>query len=138
MKQSESSLQSIAPVANSAAATAVIAGSSSMNVQNSDPNPNSHVNDSLMNDDDNGEGDGEGDDENDVRDNVVRPKSKPAQWKCQKKSKTPYLLDYFDFKTPDANHKLKAKCKLCTTTVCGTSGNNSNFMSHLKYVSVVF
>lgn len=61
--------------------------------------------------------------------------SDSAAWKIYKVSKSQHLKAYFDFKTPEANKKMKAKCKLCGNNVCGTSGNNSNFLSHLRYVS---
>lgn len=84
------------------------------------------------------------DDENGERDSVSvsngqrKMPSDPVEWKLHKVSKSQHLRVYFEFKTPDANKKMKAKCKLCGNTVCGTSGNNSNFLSHLRYVSIVF
>lgn len=76
-----------------------------------------------------------GHDEN--RDGVVGVEpTTSSKWKCYKSSKTQHLQQYYEFKTPDEAKKVKAKCKLCSNTVCGTAGNNSNFLSHLKYVSI--
>lgn len=82
------------------------------------------------------------DDENGESDSVLvsngqrKMSSDPVEWKLHKVSKSQHLRVYFEFKTPDTNKKMKAKCKLCGNNVCGTSGNNSNFLSHLRYVSI--
>lgn len=61
----------------------------------------------------------------------------PAKmWKHKKNSKTSFLKEYFEI-VIDSDGNSGAHCKICQHIASVSQGNNSNMVSHLRYVSAL-